>query len=192
MVPAPSCPGALCLGKWHEIECSSTSTEEGVLQLLVIASRAVIERCVKTLEHTPRTLRCWTQSSSSSFSPYPFDCPRSPTLKRYIRTWLSAICYFFRMWNQGRRLKEHTAHLCGIEFTAEQQACMRIVWSRFELLLSGQDSYASALITQKYNEAVMQLSILFWTERPKDANLESTDVAQFSGVLGIHPVEHAF
>jgi hypothetical protein len=60
MVPAPSCPGALYLGKWHEISCSSTATDEQVLQLLVIASRAVIERCVKTLEHTPRTLRCWT------------------------------------------------------------------------------------------------------------------------------------
>jgi hypothetical protein len=96
------------------------------------------------------------------------------------------------MWNQGRRLKEHTAHLCGIEFTAEQRACMGIVWSRFELLMSGQDSHASAPVTQEHIEAVMQLSILFWTERPKDANLESTAVAQFSGVLGIHPVEHAF
>jgi hypothetical protein len=96
------------------------------------------------------------------------------------------------MWNQGRRLKEHTAHLCGIEFTAEQRACMGIVWSRFELLISGQDSHASAPVTQEQIEAVMQLSILFWTERPKDANLESTAVAQFPGVLGIHPVEHAF
>jgi hypothetical protein len=96
------------------------------------------------------------------------------------------------MWNQGRRLKEHTAHLCGIEFTAEQRACMGIVWSRFELLMSGQDSHASAPVTQEHIEAVMQLSILFWTERPKDTNLESTAVAQFSGVLEIHPVEHAF
>jgi hypothetical protein len=38
----------------------------------------------------------------------------------------------------------------------------------------------------------MQLSILFWTECPKDANLESTAIAQFSGVLRIHPEEYAF
>ena len=48
------------------------------------------------------------------------------------------------------------------------------------------------LIPQEHVEAVMQFSILFWTERPKDANLESTAVAQFSGVLGFHPEEHAF
>jgi hypothetical protein len=69
---------------------------------------------------------------------------------------------------------------------------MGIVWSRFELLISGQDSHASAPMRQEYVEAVMRLSILFWTERPKDANLESTAVAQFSGVLGTHPVGYAF
>jgi hypothetical protein len=90
MVPSPSCPSALYLGKWHGIECSSLVTTERVLHLLVIASRAVVERCVKTLQHTPRTLRCWAQSCGSSFSPYPFDCPRASTLKRYIRVWSSA------------------------------------------------------------------------------------------------------
>lgn len=192
MVPAPSCPSAFYLGKWHGVECSSPAESERVLQLIVIASRAVIERCVKTLQHTPRTLRCWTQSSSSSFSPYPFDCPRPPTLKRYTRIWSSAICYFFRMWDQERRLKEHTAQLCGIEFTPDQRGCMRSVWSRFERLTSCRGSHELLSIPQEEIEAVMQLSILFWTERPKDANLESTAVARFSGILGIHPEEHAF
>jgi hypothetical protein len=58
--------------------------------------------------------------------------------------------------------------------------------------MSCQDSHASAPIPHEHIEAVIQLYILFWTERPKDANLESTAVAQFSGVLEIHPVEHAF
>lgn len=58
--------------------------------------------------------------------------------------------------------------------------------------MSCQDSHAYMPIPKEHIEAVMQLSILFWTERPKDANLESTAVAQFSGVLGINPEEHAF
>lgn len=59
-VPAPGCPSARRLGNWHDIECSSPSTVERTLQLLSLASQAVIERCVKTLRHTRRVLGCWT------------------------------------------------------------------------------------------------------------------------------------
>jgi hypothetical protein len=44
MVPALSCPGALYLEKWHEVECSSTATDERVLQLLVVTSSIRHER----------------------------------------------------------------------------------------------------------------------------------------------------
>lgn len=81
-VPAPGCFSTLCLGKWHGIKCCSPATSERVLQLLIIASRAVIDRCVRTLQRTPRTSRCWAQSCGPSFTQYSFDCPGSFMLKR--------------------------------------------------------------------------------------------------------------
>jgi hypothetical protein len=41
-------------------------------------------------------------------------------------------------------------------------------------------------------EAITQLLITFWTEVPRDADLESTAIARFSGILGIHPHEFSF
>lgn len=91
------------------------------------------------------------------------------------------------MWDQGRRLKERTVDLCGIDFTVQQRAAMETLWAQFELLASRQDHHISIQVPQDVNEAVAQLFILFWTETPNDANLERTAIARFSGVLSIHP-----
>lgn len=90
-VPVQGCPAALYLGKWHGVDCTSPVPVERTLQLVALASQAVMERCVMTLQKTPRTLRCWARSWGQSFSPYPLECPQPSSLRKYGRIWTSAI-----------------------------------------------------------------------------------------------------
>lgn len=130
-VPFQGCPGVLYLGKWHGLEFTSPISVERTLQLVAFASQAAIDRCVSTLSKTPRTLRCWARTWGQSFSPYPLECPQPSSLRKYSRIWTSAICYSFRVWDQGRRLKESTADLCGINFTDQaSRNATRLVSSR--------------------------------------------------------------
>ena len=41
-------------------------------------------------------------------------------------------------------------------------------------------------------ELLFQLFVALWTDTPTDGNLDNTAIARFSGLLGIHPTEHAF
>jgi hypothetical protein len=123
---------------------------------------------------------------------YPLECPQTSSLRKYSRIWTSAICYFFRIWEQGRRSKETTVGLCGIDFTIQQRAAMQAVWSHFEPLTSHEGRHISATLPKEGMEAVTQLFMTFWTEVPRNADLESTAIARFSGILGIHPHKFSF
>jgi hypothetical protein len=191
-VPSQGCPSVLYLGKWHGIDCTSPISVERTLQLVALASQFAIDRCVSTLRKTPRTLRCWARTWGQSFSPYPLECPQTSSLSKYSRTWTSAICYFFRVWDQGLRLKETTVDLCGIDFTVQQRAAMQAVWSHLEPLASRESRHIPTTLPKEGVEAVTQLIMTFWTETPTDVNLESTAIARFSGILGIHPHEFSF
>lgn len=189
----PGCTGILRLGSWHGIDCSSPLLVERTLQLLAFASQTVIERCVVTLKQTPRVLRCWAQSWGPSFCPYPLECPQAPSLRKYSRVWTSAVCYFFRLWDQSHRLKEATSDLSGIDFTAQQQAAMQKVWSLLQpLAICDQNHQVPSALPNDIIEATAHLFLTFWTETPKDVDLEKSAIARFSGVLGIHPDEYSF
>ncbi len=191
-VPFPGCPRVLYLGKWHGVECTSPISVERTLQLVALVSQAAIDRCVSTLRKTPRTLRCWARTWGQSFSPYPLECPQPSSLRKYIRIWTSAICYFFRVWDQGHRLKETTVDLGGIDFTVQQRAAMQLVWSHLEPLGSHEGLHIPSELPIEGIEAVTQLFMTFWTETPRNADLQSTAIARFSGILGIHPHEFSF
>lgn len=69
---------------------------------------------------------------------------------------------------------------------------MQAVWSHLEFLTSPEGHHIPATLPTEVGEAVTQLSITFWTEIPRDVDLESTAIARFSGILGIHPYEFSF
>ena len=69
---------------------------------------------------------------------------------------------------------------------------MQAVWSRLEPLVSHEGRHIPALLPKYGIESVVQLFMTFWTEIPRDADLGSTAIARFSGILGIHPHEFSF
>ena len=171
---------------------SPVATEKA-LQLLSVASYQVLSRGQETLTGTPRVLRCWVRSWTQSFSPYPFSLPSSPTIRKYGRIWISGLCYFIRLHLLARRLNKSTRHLCGFELSEPQKDAIDGVWSRLlELAGSHLECSQSVTIPDDCLELLFQLFVTFWTEIPGDGNLEVTAIAHFSGILGLHPVEHAF
>ena len=60
-VPLPGCPTPLLLGTWYGVECSSSQNAEKTLGLLVRAAFEVIDRCLGSLQRTPRILCCWVR-----------------------------------------------------------------------------------------------------------------------------------
>jgi hypothetical protein len=53
-------------------------------------------------------------------------------------------------------------------------------------------NHSSASMPEAGLKLLFQLFVTFWTEIRSSGDLESTAIAHFSGVLGIHPSEHAF
>jgi hypothetical protein len=54
------------------------------------------------------------------------------------------------------------------------------------------ENHTSVSIPESGLEHLFQLFVTFWTEIASSGDLESTAIAHFSGVLGIHPSDHAF
>ncbi|GAB7336844.1 hypothetical protein MBLNU13_g00015t1 [Cladosporium sp. NU13] len=54
------------------------------------------------------------------------------------------------------------------------------------------ENLPSVSVPESGLELLFQLLVTFWTEIPGSGDLESTAIAHFSGVLGIHPSEYAF
>jgi hypothetical protein len=69
---------------------------------------------------------------------------------------------------------------------------MQAVWSHLEPLASREGRHIPTTLPKEEVKAVTQLIMIFWTETPRDVDLESTPIARFSGILGIHPHEFSF
>lgn len=161
-IPIHNCPSDFILGQWHSITCVSPASVEKTLQVISSRNQRAIERCLETLEHTPRVFRCWLRSWGPSFSPYPFERPSAPTIRRYRRIWTSSLCYFFRIWHLSKRLKESTFDLCGLEFTPPQSAALNDVWMQFSQLSSKTETCMPVEeIPIICLEALFQLTIVF-------------------------------
>lgn len=143
------------------------------------------------LHKRPRTLHCGMRSSGQSFSPYAFQCSQLSSLRKYGRTWTSAIYYFFRVWDQGRRLKGTTAHLCGIEFMVQQRADASCLVPLRALGIARRSSCFN-IVAKRGHRGCHSADHLVLDRAPKNADLESTAIARFSGILGIHPHEYSF
>lgn len=93
----------------------------------------------------------------------------------------------------AQSLKETTAQLCGLEFTEAQSLAMDALWTRLrEHMLQHEDCACSHELSRGILELLFQLFVTFWTEVPGDADLGKTAIANYSGVLGIHPIELSF
>lgn len=198
LVNAATIPGEgyvcdLFLGRWHGLECVSPAASERALQLLVSASWHVLARCQETLGSTPRILRCWVRSWTHSYFPYPFDLPTVSTVRRYSRIWIAGLCYFVRLRLLANSLREDMAVLSGVQLSDPQKSAIDDVWGMLtQLVATERPSPESMEIPNECLEAIFQLFVTFWTEVPPDGDLESTAIARFSGILGVHPTEFNF
>jgi hypothetical protein len=103
------------LGNWLGFDYISPAEDEQTLCRLVTATNLVFARCEETLQDTPRMLRCWLRSWSSVYLPYPFEMlQRETTKRRYYRYFQQFLCYIYRVWRLGRRLKERTLDITGL------------------------------------------------------------------------------
>lgn len=192
-MPVGGCPRDLFLGNWHGMDCISPAASERALQLLVVASHQVLARCQLTLQNTPRVLRCWLRSWTPAYFPYPFDSPSAKTVKKYSRIWVSGVCYFMRLRLLTSHLRESTVDLCSVEFNNAQTSAMDSVWAVLSKTVEeASDELEAATVSESLVELLFQLFVTFWTERPVDGDVSGTAIARLSGLLGIHPTEHAF
>ncbi|THV73867.1 hypothetical protein D6D27_09461, partial [Aureobasidium pullulans] len=190
-LPAKSLP----LGTWCGLDCVSESAEEHKLAVICVATHHVLDRCKRTLEATPRTLRCWLKSWSHTYQPYDFKIPQSAAESRYKQSWCRFISYVYRVRALERRLYEQPGELSSLYLTSTQSSAMDRVWSlahnvqftSTERKLTGSEDTIACLL-----ESLFELFLAFWTDRSNDGNLERTPVANFSGVLGIDPSTLAF
>lgn len=93
----------------------------------------------------------------------------------------------------ARRLHESTTQLCGFKLSKPQKSALDSVWAMLTgITAADTDNLTSVSVPESGLELLFQLLVTFWTEIPGSGDLESTAIAHFSGVLGIHPLEHAF
>ena len=79
------------------------------------ASKVVFQRCKDTLKHTPRVLRCWLRSWTSSFLAFPFKLPqREQIRRRYYSDHERFICYVFSIRALARNVKDLTSDITGL------------------------------------------------------------------------------
>jgi hypothetical protein len=93
----------------------------------------------------------------------------------------------------ARRLHEPTTQLCGFELSKPQKSALDSIWAMLtDITAADTENLTSLSVSESGLELLFQLLITFWTEIPGSSDPESTTIAHFSGVLGIHPSEYAF
>jgi Chromo (CHRromatin Organisation MOdifier) domain len=179
------------MGRWHDVDCVSPAASERILWKLISASHLVFARCEETVEKTPRVFRCWLRSWTPSFLPLPFELPqRIKTRQRYYSYARQFLCYFYRIHHAARGWHEKTEDLSSLQLTATQVAMMDFVWAGFTDLQTECDKTSVCLdVPDSLLENLFQLIAMFWTDLREDGALESSAIANFSGVLGLHPRE---
>jgi hypothetical protein len=189
------------LGNWLGFDCISPAEDEQTLYRLVTATNLVFARCEETLQDTPRMLRCWLRSWSSVYLPYPFEMlQRETTKRRYYRYFQQFLCYIYRVWRLGRRLKERTLDITGLQLNTIQSEMMHSIWTGFASLPSHSDISIEGLASASSPtrdlstlvENLFQLMMMFWTDLSTDGSFRHNAIVHFSGVLGIHPYELAY
>lgn len=182
------------LGLWNGMECVSPAASERILWKIVEASRVVFARCVETLRHTPRVLRCWLRSWTPSFLAYPFELPqRKGTQRRYYLYHERFLCYIFRIWTLSSCIQEPTLQISGLYLTKPQTEMMRFLWDSIDAHVAKAEKGRSLnSMPSKVYESLFQLLVMFWTDTSFDGNMERNAMVNFSGVLGIHPTELRF
>lgn len=185
----------LHIGSWCGLDCVSEAADERTLAVICVATRHVLDRCERTLKATPRTLHCWLNSWSHSYQPYDFKILQAVAESHYKQPWCRFISYVYRVRALERRHYEQPGELSSLRLTCTQESAMNRVWSLVlethsttteRKLIGAEDTIARLL------ESLFELFLTFWTDRPKDGNLERTPIANFSGVLGIDPSTLAF
>ncbi|OBT97665.1 hypothetical protein VE01_04423 [Pseudogymnoascus verrucosus] len=104
---------------------------------------------------------------------------------RYIAIWKRFICYIFRVWATGEPLRQE---IYGVQFCEREAALMESVWEALPDSkgdrLEGLDAGSSP--RSQLAEALLQLSITFWTFRSTTGDLAPAVLVHFTGVLGVH------
>lgn len=123
--PAETLP----LGSWCGLDYVSEAAEERKLAVISVAIWRVLDCSERTLQATPRTLRCWPKSWSHTYQPYDFRIPQVGAEKYYKQTWCRFISYIYRIYTLKGRLYEKPGKVSSLHLTLAQNAAMERVWS---------------------------------------------------------------
>jgi len=164
----------LRIGIWNGLECVSLAASERVLWKLLHATDQVFHRCEETLAQTPRVLRGWLRSWTSSFLPHPFELPqRKSSRRKYFSYWRRFLCYVFRIQRLARNLREKTHHLSGLQLSKSQVAMMDCIWVALsDLVKDADDISVPPEIPEALLESLFQLFVMFWTDLSQDGRME--------------------
>jgi hypothetical protein len=177
----------LSLGSWDGIAWISSAQVEAVLCRLVQLTSCVLARCEETLLDTPRALRCWLRSWGNSFYAFPFELPqRAQTKQRYYLYFTRFVCYVFRAWQVCLTQEMDLEEVYSLALTVPQVEAMQDIWAEISGL-EAEEPTPPALL-----EALYRLLVLFWTDSSSSSRLESKAIVNFSGVLGVHPLQLAY
>ena len=136
-VPPPGCPTPLHLGTWYGVECSSSQNAEKTLGLLVRAAFEVIDRCLGSLQRTPRDPSLLGPRLGSDFLPIPFRISSACNRSAIRANMGERIVLFLPQLESCSPSNESTSDVCAVEFTAEQEISMHKVWVRLEAVDRG-------------------------------------------------------
>ncbi|KIW09655.1 hypothetical protein PV08_12093 [Exophiala spinifera] len=193
--PSPHGDHDLMLGTWCGRDCISSAAEKRTLKRLIQATNLVFSRCAETLQDTPRILRYWLWSWSSTYLPYPFAMvQREATKRRYYSYFQRFLCYVYRIWLLATHVHAETVDVTGLQLTASQKVMMRQVWNEFASLPRGLEIQCNSEpieISLEDNAPLIknlfQLIIMFWTDLSTDRTISHNAVVHYSDVLGILP-----
>jgi hypothetical protein len=115
------------LGTWKGDEIFCAMEHERKLWRIVQATRKMLDRCLWTLDSTPRTFRCWIRTTSK-YRIYTKPLARLQRKKsetRYCKLWMKLLTYIFRVWRLGSKLNQEVYQL---SLRPTEEKTMHLIW----------------------------------------------------------------
>jgi hypothetical protein len=117
------------------VEWVSSAAFKTNLRKLLELTNLVLDRCEKTLLHTPRVLRYWLRSWCFSFFPYPFELPQQrQTQQRYHLYFHRFLYYIFHIHQLCHKLKQSIYKIYGLYLSKPQIQIMDYIWTEISNL----------------------------------------------------------
>jgi hypothetical protein len=181
------------LGTWNGAEVLSDMEDERRIWKILLAGRKMLNRCLWTLDDTPKTFRCCIKTTSESRLYYkPLErLQRKTSEATYCSMWMKLLTYVFRVWRLGADLNNEVYQL---SLRPTEKKTMRKIWNLVNRSDDWcQDSEADNGESQdELHELVFKLSIKFWTHSFPTGDPNETVIYHFSDVMSISSTSFQF